>query len=179
MSINKKQASENQVLVSQLPEYVRSEWSVYCSDYSEDIQTQFLKELVKLKDRKLEQQCFFDLFTYFTYHFGDGREFKQYTGNELLDERLNYLYHCYLKDPKVLRELHLERMFKFLDEEIKKHGVNVSFYDRFMNECKWRRMYAENNYTCSGRKYLDFYDLDEETKDLIWDRVDYRLQYCY
>lgn len=168
IKINKQKARKNQVLISQLPEYIRYQYQVYCVEYSTEFQSKFLHVLDKLKDNPDVQFRVWDQFTYYTYHYRVGIENeKKLTGDPQIDSILRYLYHEYELDPEHLKKKRIEEEIEYIDKTLKKTNCKVGVVTCMLNSIGWRRELALHNFDYPTEKYVDMFDIDEETKTKI------------
>ena len=172
---NEKLAAQNQNLISQLPENLRYEYHIYCDEYSDKFQALFLAELEKLKDDHWLQYRFWDCFTHYTKHHVAGESAKQFLGNEELDKRLSYLYNAYDVDKEHLQKWTIEKELDFINEALQKHGFNLAMTT--LNRLKWYREQNLNNGNYSVEKYLDYFEIDDSTKEQITN--DLKLEFFY
>ncbi|MBR4924599.1 MAG: hypothetical protein IKZ61_02495 [Prevotella sp.] len=163
----KNLARENQVLISQLPEDLRRDYHIYCDQYSIEFQAKFLPELLLLKDRPEVQYRFWDCFTNYTYHHFAGESAKQYTGDPILDSRLDYLYREYDSDPENLQKWRIKDEIRFICKMIEQMGYEINMLDCFLKEMEWRKECASHNQDYPTEKYVDMFDIDEEGKTKI------------
>ena len=168
-------AAQNQILISQLPENLRYEYHIYCDEYSDKFQALFLAELEKLKDDHWLQYRFWDCFTNYTAHHVAGERAKQFLGNEELDKRLSYLYNAYDVDKEHLQKWTIEKELAFIGKALRKHGFNLAMTT--LNRLKWYRELNLHNGNYSVEKYLDYFEIDNSTKEQITN--DLKLEFFY